>query len=315
MKKNVKKLKFTSKRRTREQVEKAARSSSRNRDFMFSDSFKMFKPRDNKNKIRILPPTWDDSDDFGLPIFVNYEIGPDNNTYLSLHEMKGVDDPIFEERQRALKAGDEAYANSLLPRKRILCWLIDRKAEDEGPQLWPMPFSLARQLNQMSLGDDTGEASRPISPNELGKKRPSDVEGLTMDDPRAQEQMLDVFGDEQAKQVQAIKDQMEEFDLNPANPALSPILERDLYKSLATDQVKLKEVDQVAKKVFDAIKDIEDALVFPKGQEQPQAIAQQLGQSKQRLQNFKKLAAKAAEAGRVSGDVTELNNLLDRLVK
>lgn len=148
-----KRSKFNYTGRTREQVEQAARGTSRVSDPMFTKQFELFRPRDGKNRIRVLPPTFDGYEDFGLPIWVNYGVGPDNGAYLSLHNMRGLPDPIYEERQKANAEGDDEYAKSLAPRKRMLCWVIDRKAEDVGPQLWPMPASIAKNINQLSIDD------------------------------------------------------------------------------------------------------------------------------------------------------------------
>jgi hypothetical protein len=122
---------------------------------MFTKPFDMFKARDGKNRIRILPPTFDGYVDFGLEIWVNYSIGADNSAFLSLHNMKGEPDPIYEERQAANQQGNDDYAKSLAPKKKLLCWIIDRKDEDAGPQLWSMPAGVARNINTLSVDDSS----------------------------------------------------------------------------------------------------------------------------------------------------------------
>ncbi len=73
------------------------------------------------------------------------------------------------------------------------------------------------------------------------------------------------------------------------------------------------EVDEAANKVFDQIRDLEDALRLPASSSQSERQA--LGTSKKLLQNFKREAAQAAEEARRTGKPELLRALLDRLSK
>lgn len=109
---------------------------------------------DTKHTLRFLPPGWKDAKHFGLDIHVNYGIGPDNQSYLSLARMKDAADPIDEERRRAVAAGEEDVAKALRTTRRVACWVIDRDDEDAGPKLWSMPASVDRELALRMTADD-----------------------------------------------------------------------------------------------------------------------------------------------------------------
>ena len=164
----MRKSKFEYKGRTKEQIENAALGNRRKiNDPMFNvKGLKMFKPRDGQNRIRILPPTWDGFDNFGYMAYINYSVGADNSAFLSRWRMLGEKDPIQEERNLANQEGNDEYAKKLAPRPRLLTWVIDRKAEDEGPQLWTMPATIAQNINTLSCDESSGEVLVPEDPDE-----------------------------------------------------------------------------------------------------------------------------------------------------
>lgn len=148
---------FRYQERTKDDIK--ARANMRGGDFdsIINPKFKMFKIKDGKNIVRILPPTWDDPKHYGFDIYVNYNIGPDNQSYLSLAKMKGEKDPIAEAKREAERDGDKKLAKDLAPRQRILMWVVDRNAEDEGPLLWSAPFTLDKAIANLSFDEDTKE--------------------------------------------------------------------------------------------------------------------------------------------------------------
>ena len=126
---------FKYRRRSVDDVRKRASEKTSSFDSFIKPEFKRYKVRDGKNLIRILEPTWDDPKHYAYTIFLNYSIGADNQTFLSLSEMKGEKDPLAEARKEAQHEGDKEMAKALTPRKRSLMWIIDRTDEDEGPML------------------------------------------------------------------------------------------------------------------------------------------------------------------------------------
>ena len=127
------------------------------RDSFVSSEVKTYTVREGANHIRIMPPTWEDPEHYGFDHFVNYSIGADNNQYLSLSKMYGEDDPIAEERKKAMDDGDDDYANSLKWKKRCGVWLIDRKDEEAGPQFYSMAWTLDRDISAAASDEDSRE--------------------------------------------------------------------------------------------------------------------------------------------------------------
>lgn len=148
--------KFKYKKRSAESIEKRAKGGG-DRDYFLKDDFEKFSPASGDNLIRILPPTWDDPEHFGIDVHVHYGIGADNATFLSLYKHKGEDDPIYEERLQAQSDGDDDYAKSLRPNTRTLVWVIDREKESEGPKLWAMPYGVDKEITLRCKDKHSGE--------------------------------------------------------------------------------------------------------------------------------------------------------------
>ena len=166
MSRREKRSKFKYKRRDSSTVKNRGEGNSSNRDYFLKEGTDLYGPKDGDNTIRFLPPTWEDADHYGLDIFVHYRIGSDNNSYLCPQRMKKEPCPICEEKEEAVKDGDEEYAKSLTPTKRVLVALIDRDREDEGVLYWAMPWTLDRDICKLSLDKRTGEAFYIDDPEE-----------------------------------------------------------------------------------------------------------------------------------------------------
>src|SRR5882672_4625206 len=164
MAKNTRSFKYQ--RRSTDDVKERANAKGGNFDTFVKPQFKRYKIKEGKNLIRILPPTWDKAKHYGYDIHVNYSIGIDNQSYLSLSEMKGEKDPLEEARREAQRDGDEKLAKALRPQRRILMWIIDRLDEDEGPQLMDAPFTLDKSIANMSLDEDTKDVIYIDDPEE-----------------------------------------------------------------------------------------------------------------------------------------------------
>lgn len=146
---------FSYKKRDKETLKERANMKGGNYDTYIKPKFKQWKPKDGKNTIRILPPTWDGAKHYGLDIFVNFNIGPDNQSYLSLSKHDRGPDPLAEARREAQSEGDKEFAKKLNPSQRILYWIIDRNDEDEGPLLWAAPFTFDKSLSNLCIDEDT----------------------------------------------------------------------------------------------------------------------------------------------------------------
>jgi hypothetical protein len=143
--------KFVYKRPTQETVKKQAEQKSGAYDSIYKDGINVFKVREGDFRIRVLPPTWEESEHFGYEIWWHRNIGADNQTYLCTEKMKGEACPICEERARAEREGEAEYASSLKPVKRIMMAFIDRDNEDDGPIYWAAPWQVNRDINKISM--------------------------------------------------------------------------------------------------------------------------------------------------------------------
>jgi len=147
---------FRYEKRSREDVRERANMRGGNFDGIWKSNYKVWTPRDGKNLIRILPPTWDGAKHYGYDLFINYGIGVDNQSYLSRFKMlDDNEDPLMLARKEAEKDGDKEVVKALQPRQRIAYWIIDRNAEDEGPQIWAAPFTFDKDLANLCYDEDT----------------------------------------------------------------------------------------------------------------------------------------------------------------
>ena len=147
---------FKFKKRSAESAQRRLAGDAR--DPFLKPGIKFFKPAEGINSIRIMPPTWDDAEHYGVDIHVHYQVGPDNAQYLCLQRMKISECPICEERARAMDAGDEEYAKTLYPTKRVLTYIVDTKAPKDGVKAWPMPYkNIDQKIVFQSTDQDSGE--------------------------------------------------------------------------------------------------------------------------------------------------------------
>ena len=151
--------KFQYQKPNQETIQKRQNNSGGAGESFLSQKFPTFIIKEGDYQIRLLPATWDNAEHYGLEIFVNYGIGPDNSSFLSISKMKGGNerDPVKEERERAIREGDRDYADTLKPNQRFLYWLIDRDKEKEGPLLWAAPYTLDKDLALLSQDKRTKE--------------------------------------------------------------------------------------------------------------------------------------------------------------
>lgn len=157
---------FQYQKRTVDDVKQRAASRGGGFDTIYKPQFKTYKVKDGKNLVRILPPTWEGARHYGYDIFVNYGIGADKQSYLSLSKMGKGKDPIAEARREAEAEGNEELTRELRATPRILMWIVDRDAEEEGPQLWAAPITVDKALANLSVDEDTGEIIHLDDPEE-----------------------------------------------------------------------------------------------------------------------------------------------------
>ena len=161
-----KKFKF---RETSEKTVKERSSNTGNFDRYIKSKYPSFKVRDGENTLRIMPRTWDDveqwGDNWGIPIALHYGIGPDKGAYLC-NKVRGKSCYLCEERAQLAKDGEEEAADALRPSARIVAWVVDRDAEKEGPQIYPMPATKIEVEVQLLSKDDDGSVLQITNPDE-----------------------------------------------------------------------------------------------------------------------------------------------------
>lgn len=159
------KPRFQYQERTAEDMQNRQRSFS-GRDSYFSNKAKFFVSKGGPNKIRIMPPTWDEARHYGFDIYVHYGIGPDNVGYLCLDRMNGEKCPLCEARAEADKDGEEDLAKALRATRRVAVYVIDRNAEGEGPKVWPMPQTVDKEICAQAWDKESGEVFALDNPDE-----------------------------------------------------------------------------------------------------------------------------------------------------
>jgi hypothetical protein len=90
-------------KRSDEDNERAARKGGVYDSFISTD-FKMFKPKEGENIVRLMPKSWPKEDNerwgkyWSIAVYVHYNVGPDEAAYLCLAKMKGERCPVCDVR-------------------------------------------------------------------------------------------------------------------------------------------------------------------------------------------------------------------------
>lgn len=152
---------FTYKRRDASSVTKRKVQSGSSREGYLKQDIPIWSPKKGLNRVRILPPTWKGAEHYGLDVWVHYGVGMDNNTFVCLAKNPDLQDtelcPCCEARQHFQADGNDEAADILQPRKRVLCYILDRQEEEKGVQLWPMAYTIDRDIALQSNDDETNE--------------------------------------------------------------------------------------------------------------------------------------------------------------
>lgn len=152
-----------------------------------------------------------------------------------------------------------------------------------------------------SVFDEAPE--RPVS-REVTEEVSGPPDKVTRSKRTTMDEMDNLFGEEETRQVEEIRKILSEE---------GTFTDRDVAGAAASEVVRAKEVDQIAKKVFAQIEDLERTLILPKSSSEAERI--QVGQSRKLLQRFKKEAAQTAAEARKTKNPELLDAILDRLVK
>jgi len=127
----------------------------------------IWKPKEGENRLRVLPGTWDDVEKYGnnweIGVNLHYDIGPEAATYLCL-QMRNEECPICN---ASLRSTDADERKKLKPQYRALAWIIDRDAQRDGPQVWSLPRTLFKEVNDRAI-DKRSNALLPFDHPDKG---------------------------------------------------------------------------------------------------------------------------------------------------
>ncbi len=177
--------------RTAEQLDRRANQEGGSREGFIDRNFTEYKPKDGDNCVRVLPPTWDDAEHFGLEVWVHWGAGPDGSNYICPKHTPDADGntgdcPICDEADQAKADGDKDYADALKAKKRVLYWVVDRDDERNGPQVWACPWTMDRDLSALAIDErsreviplDDPEEGYDVTFKKTGKMRNTKYVGL-----------------------------------------------------------------------------------------------------------------------------------------
>jgi len=159
------KRKFEYKERSRAQYEERAKQKSKKREGFIKSGVTVFAPKiDETNKIRILPPTWDDPDHYGLDLYAHYNIGADNSAFLCLRKMKNEPCPICEAIDS--NSTNKEFKDKVKAKRKVYVYLIDRFDEEAGVKVWTMPWTVDKEFVLQSVDEETGDLLKIDLPEE-----------------------------------------------------------------------------------------------------------------------------------------------------
>lgn len=220
---------FKYKERDADSVRKRAQQSGGLFDSILKDGVARYAPQRGDNRVRFLPPTFEDAEHYGLDVWVHYGIGTDRGSYLCLKKMKNKPCPICDAVAEMKADGEADEAKRIDAKKRVLVYLIDRKERDQEPKVWAMPWTVDRDIANAAADDEDGEVlqvDRPergydVSFRIEGQKRNTKYIGVKVsrkpsplsDDKKEMQEWLDKIQEEPLDTLLAFKkaDELQEI--------------------------------------------------------------------------------------------------------
>lgn len=133
------------------------------RTYYIESGIPLYKPKEEDNYIRILPPVGE-MDDFGLDIWVHSYLGPERGNYLCVErsELFGVKRKkcLLCDLYRRMQGKDEEMVRQIAPRRRTLYWVLDisDKPQSEEPMIFDAPYrQVAEEILMRCIDRRTGE--------------------------------------------------------------------------------------------------------------------------------------------------------------
>lgn len=157
---------FVYKATSADRLKRQAEQTGSRFDGIFKNGVEVFKFKNGDSTFRILPPTWDNAEYYGLEVFVHSYVGANNGTYLCPAHMKKQKCPICDAAKDARDAGDKEEAAQLSAKQRYLFWAIDRDDEGTGPKIIDMSWSMDQAIAALCTHKRSGKIIAIDHPDE-----------------------------------------------------------------------------------------------------------------------------------------------------
>jgi len=148
---------FAYKATSPERLKRQAEQTGSRFDGILKNGVELFKFKPGDNTFRILPPTWDNAEYYGLEVFVHPFVGANNGTYLCLAHMKKQKCPICDAAKDARDVGDKEEAAELSAKQRYLFWVLDRDDEGTGPKIADLSWSMDQAVAALCTHKRSGK--------------------------------------------------------------------------------------------------------------------------------------------------------------
>jgi hypothetical protein len=135
-------------------------------DSLAKEDIKVWRPKPGAHTVRFFEGTWPDAEHWAHDTWIHNNIGPDGGRYLCLKKMLGKPCSLCDETSALRAAGEEKASKDIGVRKGAAAWLIDRDAEEEGPQLWFYGRTVDEEMASRCRDRKTGDPIDVIHPDE-----------------------------------------------------------------------------------------------------------------------------------------------------
>lgn len=135
-------------------------------DSPYKQGFDVFRPKVGDNILRILPATWEGHDHYGYDVWMHRYIGPDNSTYVCRRKMLNKPCAACEAAREAKDAGETDEAKALEPAKVVVVWALDRSEDNDTAVVWPMSWTMDRDVTALCQNKRTGKMLILDNPDE-----------------------------------------------------------------------------------------------------------------------------------------------------
>lgn len=148
---------FKYRKPTGEALQRRATQSIGSFEGFINDEYPKYTAKKGENAVRILPRHADEEAEYyGEEVHIHYNVGPDKASVLCLNKMLNKPCPVCEDRMKAERRGDDEAVKAMRPQRRVIMWIIDRKEENKGPQVWDCPPTVDKEVTKTARDRERG---------------------------------------------------------------------------------------------------------------------------------------------------------------